>query len=349
MRILFFVPHLNVVNAGRTIYHGYKNAFVDMGHDFRFLTAEDNQNEVFSDFNPHILFTGLNSYILKFLSLKALQEQKRKGMKVFVNTPYWNSPLSKLRVNETPSLSDNMENIKLIKSGKYGDVYYNVAMQGDKRMEGFEKATGYKHYTIPLAADKKLHFFEYADKFKCDISFLGTNLPDKREFIRELIKPIKKTYNVKFFGQGWTTRDRVIGSISIAGKYFNIPVLKSLQKPKLALEDERRIYSSSTISLNIHEKYQRELGGDCNERTFKIPACGGFELCDDIRGISEYLKIGKEIVVAKNLDDWIEKIEYFIDKPKERQKIIQAGQTRVLQEHTYNKRVEYVLEIYKKL
>lgn len=346
MRILYHVPHLNTIYAGRTIHQGYKDAFIDLGHQFRYMTAEDNQKEVFANYEPDILFAGIGPYTLRYLNLDVVKENKKKGMKVFINTPFWNSPLSKLRINETSSLSSSKNFINLIKSGDYGDVYYNVCEQNDSRMEGFEKATGYKRYTIPLAANKKLHFYEYSEKFKSDISFLGTNLPEKARFFKEVILPLKNKYNVKFFGQDWTFFDRFLGISQKLGSYFNIPYLKSIQKPKLDLNDERKIYSSALVSLNVHEDYQRKYGSDCNERTFKIPICGGFEITDDVACIRKYFKDGEEIVIAKDKNDWLEKINYYVRNPERRDKIIKAGMARVLADHTYHNRVQELIGIY---
>lgn len=345
MRIMYFVPHLNTIYAGRTIYTGYKHAFLDLGHTFDFLTADDNQEKKVSDFAPDIFITSIHPYIFKFLNMKVLKNQKTKGMKVFVNTPFWHSPMSRLRINEASSLSSNAEVVKLIRSGEYGDVYYNVCRAGDRRMEGFEEATGYKHYTIPLAADRNINFYDFKDEFKCDISFLGTNLPDKQEFFKTKVYPLKKKYKLKLFGQDWTTLDKTIGFLAKAGMYFNLPILKNIQKPKLALENERQIYSSSTISLNIHESYQREYGGDCNERTFKIPLCGGFEIVDDVSCIKDYFVPDKEVVIAGS-GDWFDKIEYYMHNPDKREVIVTAGRERVLKDHTYHNRASQMLDIY---
>ncbi len=347
MNILFFVPH-KTIYAGRTIYEGYKNAFTDLGHTFKFLTADDNQQEVFSSFAPDIFFTSIHSYIFKYLDLTSLKAQKKKGMKVFVNMPMWHSPLSKTRINEAPSISGVKEYVRLIKSGEYGDVYYNVFRQGDKRMEGFEETTGYKHYTINLAADKLLNYFDYNESYKCDISFLGTNLPDKQKFFKERLFPLKNSYNLMLFGQDWTFKDKATGYLAKAGMYMNIPVLKDIQKPKLPIVAERQIYSSSTISLNIHEQFQRDFGGDCNERTFKIPLCGGFEIVDSIEHIKDLFVPDKEIVMAESKTDWFEKIDYYIKNPDKRLPIIEAGKARVLKDHTYHNRVNQILELYAK-
>lgn len=349
MKILFFVPHLNTIYAGRTIYNAYKNAFTDMGHDFQFMTAEDDQQKVYEEFSPDIIFTSLNSYILRFIDLETLRKEKRKGAKVFVNTPFWKSPFGLSRINETSSLSSNEKWINLIKSGNYGDVYYNATEGDDERMEGFEKALGYKHFTIPLAADRLSIYPEYTDRFSADISYIGTYLPEKRTFIREQVFPLRPKYNLKLYGQDWTLGDRMLGLLSKTGKYFNFPYLKDVQKPKLQLDDERKIYSSSTISINIHEDYQKKYGGDCNERTFKIPLAGGFQITDDVKCIRKYFEDGKEIIVAKDKSDWFEKIDYYMKNKDKRNSIIEAGRRKVLREHTYHNRVESLISIYRSL
>lgn len=349
MKILYQIPSLHTIYVGRTIYNGYKHAFEDMGHSFRALTAEDNPQDVFKTYKPDILFTSLNFYCLKYLPVEMIQQYKKNGGKVFVNIGFWKSPISKLRINEVPSISENREYVSIISSGTYGDIFFNFCKEGDLRMEGFEKDTGYQHTKILLAADKTMHFPEYAERFKADISFIGTYLPEKRKFIEEYVYPLKKKHDLKLYGQDWTIPDRFLGVVQKGGQFFNIPVLRSIRKPKLQLEDERRIYSSSLVSINIHEEYQKRFGGDSNERTFKIPACGGFEITDDVACIRDIFVDGKEIVIAKNKKDWFDKINYYIQHPDKRLPIIAAGRKKVLKYHTYHNRVDQIINLYKQL
>lgn len=342
MKVTYHMPFLNTIYAGKYIYNGYKNAFEDLGHEFTTWTSQDNSKTLFESYKPDILIFSLTGYSLKYLDLDLIKSLKKTGTKVYISTPFWKSPLSKLRINETSSLSQNTEHIDLIKSG-IGDFYFNVCEEGDLRMEGFEKTTGYKHYSLPLAADKLTYYKDYSDKYKSEISFLGTNLPQKRSFINEYVLPLKKDYDLKLFGQDWTFYDKALGFTQKAGQYFNIPVIRSIQKPKLYPQDERQIYSSSLISLNFHEDYQREFGGDCNERTFKVPLCGGFEITDEVACISKYFAEGEEIVIAKSKDDWFDKIFYYLKNPQMREPIIKRGMERVLRDHTYHNRIEKML------
>lgn len=345
-KVIFHIPSLDTIYAGRTIYFGYKHAFEELGHNFRTVTSNDNFSKELDEFAPDILMTGLNPFVLKYIDLEAVKRCRKKGTKVFVNVPFWKSPLSRFRISETPGLSSNDHYIKLIKSDTFGDVYYNICERGDPRMEGFEKTTGLKHVTIPLAADKTVLYPDYLEKFEADISYIGTNLPGKRHFFKEQVLPLGKQYALRLYGQDWTLQDRLLSNFQKFGQFFNIPILRSLIKPKLKLEEERQIYSSSLISINVHEDYQKKFGGDCNERTFKIPLCDGFEIVDDVACIRSYLKEEKEVIIVKNKREWFEKIAYYIKHPEKRLSIIKAGKQRVLKDHTYHNRVEQILQIY---
>ena len=346
LKILFQIPSLETIYAGRTIYNGYKNAFTDMGHDFRPLTSNEDSGKVFDSYSPDIFITALDKYHLKFIDADNLNEHRKMGTKVFMWVPFWKTTVSRLRINESPGLEENNYYVDVIKNNTYADVYLSQVEQNDPRMIGFEETTGQKYATIPLACDNTICFPEYNDGFKADVSFVGTYLPEKRKFMTEHLFPLEKKYDLKLYGQDWTLKDRLSGWGQKFGQYYNINPLKKIQKPKLALEDERRIYSSSTICVNIHEDYQRKFGGDCNERTFKIPACGGFEIADDVACIRKYFKAGREIIIAESQDDWFDKIEYYIENPEKRVPIIEAGMKKVLKYHTYRNRVEQIIKIY---
>lgn len=348
-KILYHMPFLGTLSAYRTIYNGYKNAFLDLGHEFSTLTSEDDLKQKLNKINPDIFITNGHYYYQKFIDYEILKEHRKKGLKVFTNIAFWDSPISKSRINEAPSLKDDSKTLELIKSGLLGDFFLSTSEQDDTRMEGFKKNTGYDFYTIPLAADKISLKYRFEEKFKADISFIGTNLPQKRLYFKEYLFPLAKKYDLKLYGQDWTLEDMSRGFIQKIGQYFNIKELKNLRKPSLKLEDEGLIYFSSTISVNLHEDYQRKYGGDCNERTFKIPLCEGFEITDSVSCIKRYFKEGEEMVIAENKKDWFEKIEYYLKNPEKRLQIVKKGKIRAEQDHTYHNRVKSILKIYEEI
>ena len=137
----------------------------------------------------------------------------------------------------------------------------------------------------------------------------------------------------------------MLGYLQKVGQYFNIESLKHIRKIPLSIDGERKVYSSSIISLNIHEDHQRKFGSDFNERTLKIIACGGFEICDNVRIIRKYFN-EHELVIAEDTKDWFEKIDYYIKNPEKRLPIIEAGRSKVLTKHTYHNRVEQIINLY---
>lgn len=348
MKIVYHFPNPSTVSAGRTIAHGYKHAWEDLGHSFRFLTSQDNQREVFESFQPDIFVTSLSGYVLRLLDNTQLQRARKNGTKVFVNIPFWKSPLSRLRFSETPSISTNSDWIKLLQSKAFGDVYFNICEQDDERMDGFEQTIGHPFHTILLAADKTILYPDFNAKFQADISYIGTNLPEKRIFFNEVLFPLMKQYKVALYGQDWTLSDTYLGYIQKFGQLLGISILEGLRKPQLQLSDERRVYSSSVISVNVHESYQRQYG-DLNERTFKIPLAGGFQIVDAVSTLAKYFQLDKELVVATSTDDWKEKIDYYIANPDKRLPFIRAGKRVVAANHTYHNRVNQIISIYSQL
>ena len=69
------------------------------------------------------------------------------------------------------------------------------------------------------------------------------------------------------------------------------------------------LYSGHTVSLNIHHAYE-EAGHTCNERSFNVPACGGFMISDNARRIRDFFP-EDEAVLADGPADYHEKIDYF--------------------------------------
>lgn len=346
MKIAYHQPSMDVIYAHRVIYHGFKNAFEDMGHIFSTYTAGMSLEDFLEENKPDIFITASHFFWRKQLDYDVLKKARNRGMKVFVRIDFWNSPFLAYRVNEAPSMKNDAAAISLIKTGMMGDIFFHVSEQNDPRLEGFQETTGYPYYTIPLAADAIIMRRAEESRFQADISFIGTNLPQKRTYFKEWLRPLGKKYNLRIYGQDWTIGNRLLGHIQRAGQYFNIPYIKSLRKPPLQLDDEAKIYSSSQILVNIHEDYQRHYGKDCNERTFKILACGGFEITDDVECIRKYYKEGKEIVVAKDKYDWFKKIDYYMKNPDEAKKIAKAGQARTLKDHTYHNRAQQIIDLF---
>lgn len=349
MKIAFHNPYPTTINAYRTIAKWFENAFVDLWYEFWYFTPDDDFQAFFDTFQPDIFITATHFLYQKYIDheyMKVLRKERK--LVVFAKLDFWDLPqgTNQLRISEAKVMKNDIRLIEKIKSWVIADIFFHVVEQDDERMNWFSEVTWFSYATIPLAVDKTLIETVVVEKFKADISFIWTNSPDKQEIFQERLFPLRGQYNTKLYGQDWTRMDRMLWWVQRAAQYFNIPVLRSIRRPKLGFEDEGSIYRSSKICINLHEKNQLLCWWDCNERTFKIPAFWWFQIVDDVACIKKYLKEWVEIVIAKNTDDWYKKIKYYMNHPNDREKIIESWKRRILEEHTYHNRVKQIITIY---
>jgi spore maturation protein CgeB len=86
-----------------------------------------------------------------------------------------------------------------------------------------------------------------------------------------------------------------------------------------------------------------------SSRMYTAVGCGAFYMCRYVDGIEEVLEPDREIVTFHDEDEMIEKIKYYCGRDDERNKIAEAGQKRVLNEHTYEIRTKQMLDIIQKV
>jgi glycosyltransferase involved in cell wall biosynthesis len=100
-----------------------------------------------------------------------------------------------------------------------------------------------------------------------------------------------------------------------------------------------QVYSQSKIVFNT------SINGDVTMRLFEGAACGAMVLTDSTsNGLGELFGIDREIVVYQNDADLIDKITYYLTQADERIAIARAGYDRVQAQHTYQHRVQKILE-----
>ena len=100
-----------------------------------------------------------------------------------------------------------------------------------------------------------------------------------------------------------------------------------------------KILSQSKIALNIHDP-SVPYGG--NMRLFEIPATKSLQIADKCP--QDWFKDGDEIVLYKNNQDLLQKINYFIDNDEERERIAKNGYEKLVRKHQYKHRVKKIFE-----
>ena len=124
---------------------------------------------------------------------------------------------------------------------------------------------------------------------------------------------------------------------------FTCKILES--KPwgwKYSIEEINELYNRSKINISFAPT--TTYGRRINLRTFEIPMAGGFQLMQHSPYIPLYFDEGKEIVSWKGKKDLEQKIKYYLSHEEERRKIAQAGYERAIKDHTWMKRIDYVIK-----
>jgi spore maturation protein CgeB len=110
-----------------------------------------------------------------------------------------------------------------------------------------------------------------------------------------------------------------------------------------------RIFNASNININLHSstyhKGVNPFGDFINPRTFEIASSGGFQLVDRRSNLAELFNVDDEIVVFDDLDDIRNKIKHYLENPDEAERIAENGRKKVLRDHTYEKRMEEMLDV----
>lgn len=102
------------------------------------------------------------------------------------------------------------------------------------------------------------------------------------------------------------------------------------------------IYRCSKINLNISLK---SILTGIPLRAFEIMGSRGFLLSNYQADYEEYFRAGEDYVYYTDYEDLQEKAEYYLSHEKERKEIMENGYCKVKAEHTYQKRLECILEV----
>lgn len=195
-----------------------------------------------------------------------------------------------------------------------------------------------------------------------------------------LWKPLElaKDIDVSFVGQRTAERERVVSALRSAGIEVYVRGW-GWPEGRVSREEMLRITSRSKICLNINDApsrfSMRSLGRlfftrSCDKivpsfrmvdnfriwmrlgtpqikaRPFELAASGAFVISGYADDIENYYKSGQEMIFYRSTQDLVEKIEYYLNRPEERERIARAGYERTVREHTYENRFR---ELFRKI
>jgi len=165
--------------------------------------------------------------------------------------------------------------------------------------------------------------------YECDITTAGNLHSWRIAFFNNLTK-----YKVKLWGNPPPLWAR------------NLPII-NMHQGKAVYNSEKAIafLSSKIVINNLHFSE----GWGVNVRCFESAGIGAFQMIDWRPGLDHLFTDGEEIITFKNMLDLKEKIDYWLPRDEERKKIGLSAKARAAKEHTYELRLQLLLDtLYKK-
>jgi spore maturation protein CgeB len=170
------------------------------------------------------------------------------------------------------------------------------------------------------------HRVEPRDRFRADLSYLGTYAADRQAALEALfVEPALERPHQRF----------LIGGAQYPQDFpwaANIYFVRHLPPP-----EHPPFFSSSRLTLNVTRQAMAEIGWCPSGRLFEASACGVPVLSDGWEGLDAFFEPGREILVASGPQDCVAALDL---TDAELRRIGNAGRERALAEHTSDQRAE---------
>jgi spore maturation protein CgeB len=217
-------------------------------------------------------------------------------------------------------------------AGAY-DYFFHI--QGEELAAELE-ALGANHAFLPMAAHPPVHrplelSAEERLRWGAPVGFMGCGYPNRVRIFSHLVE---RGLRLRIWGTSWPRQGPLAPLVAEGGR-------------RLSSQEVVKVYNACAVVVNLHSSPEPTDGvasqDFVNPRTLEVPACGGFQLVDRVRGLEELLRPGREVAVFTREEELVEMAHHYLAHPDQRQRIAAAGYRRVLAEHTYYHRMERLL------
>jgi spore maturation protein CgeB len=264
---------------------------------------------------------------------------------------------------------------RVIRTAPYFDVLAVAQMANAEHLKPYNSNIEW----MPMAANPSFYLRGAGPRstYEYGVSFIGSFNPFRRALLAECVN---KGIRPVVFGRGWKSespspyrfpwdpykilhdlryyaaaRWKAEGSESVFGplrrKYARRVLFQEMAGADFRGPcDEASlptIFNQSQVNLGFSDtgwhsqmsiRQSRNL--QCRLRDFEVPMSGGFYLVQEAPDHAQYYKLGEEIVSWSEPGDFVEKVLFYTRNPGAAARIREAGQKRVLVEHTWRHRFD---------
>lgn len=195
---------------------------------------------------------------------------------------------------------------------------------------------GLNAFYLPESFNPRIHAKPVGTKQECeneskvDIAVAATLYLYRVRFLELLLGLIKRPLSVAVYG----------GTVP----WVHTSLLQYHKGKVILGADKARLFRGAKIVVN--NMYFLEYEG-VNCRFFEVLGSGGFLLCDHKPTLEDLAIPDKEVVTFKTVHEAAEKVDFYLEHADQRIAIAEAGYQRAIRDHTYEKRIEFILSTIK--
>jgi spore maturation protein CgeB len=211
--------------------------------------------------------------------------------------------------------------------GQDWSAYDLMISQLPRLVQAFRNYGVQAEVSYPAFEPKILEMLPTPPDVDIDVSFVGTVSVDHRQRIA-LLEAVAERFDLKL----WGARPATLPASSPLHRCFQNEVWGT---------EMYQVLRRSRITLNSHIDIAGKEAG--NMRLFEATGVATFLLTDFKDNLDVLFKPDREVGVWRSVPDGLAKIDHYLCRPDERQAIARAGQSKTLQQHSYERRVGELL------
>ena len=305
--------------AGKMVAQGFRNAFVDMGYEFKEFDSHNfkqyfnrSERNKLCEYQPSVIMSSVEN--IRYLPLNTLLPQKL----VLWGQFYSPNNLDK----DTVTISKSDKNELKRQSKRHHILIWSQHSDeiNEKYFKGYEKELRLQFTQLMHCADKTKYVPVILDRLSTpeyDFVWIG-KIKHRRKSYEQFIGPLK----------------------SFSKRYIEYTERCPIDPASIKIT---QLYASSSLAPNVHSESQRMNHAVLNDRVFVSTFMGGFQICDNMLAKKYFTE--DEMIISDNPKQYLEYCRYYLNNPHLRIEMIKKAQDKILHEHTYHNRIEKLRSI----
>lgn len=323
------------------LFHGYDNdiyqAILQEGHnvDFLFHNIQGPFNNI-SSLHKKLIYGILPNKIgVNYFEKLSIEKFNEDLLKIYNSNSFdlviiiggktiYESTLEKIKTIKVFWLMDGINFFPKLKNTlKHYDYLFLFEPTDLKIIK--ELVNHNNVFNLNLGFSTSRFFNQKITDKKYDFSFIGSYYENREKLISNLLK---KNTNGIIIGDFNKTKNKLIKKINI--------------KTQIPVDQTNTIYNTSKININSHHIQSIE---GLNVRTYEVMGSGGVQLVENKKIAQNYFHDGEHCIFYSSNEEFIDKYNFYIEKPYILDKIREKAYENAIVHHTWNERIKEMLQI----